>query len=222
MPQEFRHSVNLGTPINQNSVPSSHSNCILSQPNIIHKEISASVPQPRSLLSPIYSHINTITIHSSPQTSNSDESVLNITDTKLINSPIGIEKSMINQIRSPSSIYINSNQISFNNNTDSNMNHLKSNTLLPLIQYPNKPLFQSISHCQYPNKNLNYFPLSSKDIDESLTDTEKQKINKNNIIFPKPTKRKGYYGVSCLSKINQDLIKKPKIIMTISPEELYD
>jgi len=259
MPPQLRRSVRLGNQDQQNT--SSHSSHIPSQPNIVRTEPTTTLPQPKVLLSPLYSgHSNTnlvpiiarvnsnrakivaspvasnhsINTNQQTQVHNLDVPVLNITNTNLTTSPLGIEGSMINQTRSPSSIYTNS-QTSTNSDTNVNQlhpvqnpNHLMVQSrhhLSPINKRINNKLQQStsitntIQYTQSPVQYMTSSPLSSKEMVRSPIDMIKTENQEIGVIRPKPIKRKrSYYDPTVLSKIVQDFKKKK--IMTISPEEL--
>jgi len=171
MPPQFRRSVHLGSQVSPNSVRSSQSNRIPSQPNVVPTESSISVQQRRVLLSPLYSgrsNANSVVIltnqnnvvltnqtniirspvasnHSiitnqPTQSQNLDVPILNITNTNLTTSPMVVDGSMINQTRSPRSIYTNSHH---SIHLDTSANQIQNSSPLPPLQNPNHLMVQN-------------------------------------------------------------------------------
>jgi len=171
MPPQFRRSIHLGSQVTPNSVHSSQSNRIPSQPNILTTQTSISVQPQRVLLSPLYSgrsNPNPVTIltnqsnivltnpsniirspvasnHSiisnqPTQTQNLDVPLLNITNTNLTTSPMVVDGTMINQTRSPNSIYTNSHH---SIHLDTNVNQIQNTSPLPPLQNPNHLMVQN-------------------------------------------------------------------------------
>jgi len=89
------------------------------------------------------------------QAHNLEVPVLNITNTNLTTSPMGIEGSMINQTRSPNSIYTNST------NADTNMNQLHP------VQNPNHLMVQSNHHLSPIRNNSSLLNLNKHTTNKS-------------------------------------------------------
>jgi len=165
MPPQFRRSVCNPSQITPTSAPSSQTTQLPSQPNVLPAVEPNVNVQPRILLSPLYSGNSasvqtqqTQTAILSSQTNmltsplasvNSDNNnnnqnaqnlgvpVLNITNTSLTTSPVELsDNSIINQTRSPNSIYNNS---TYNNNSLPNDTRQYNNNTSPLppTQNPN-------------------------------------------------------------------------------------
>eukprot|EP00833_Pecoramyces_ruminatium_P017512 jgi/Orpsp1_1/1191544/evm.model.d7180000086852.1 len=285
MPQQFRRSVNLGSQLTPTTASSTSSNKIPSQPNVISTSNSVlSSTQPKILLSPLYSGNSNIihptaifngqtniissplnSIHSDnsfnnhPQQNNLNVPVLNITNTNLTTSPVelNMENSMINQMRSPNSIYSNSqHSIPLENH-----NQLHVASPLPPTQNPNNlmvitnmihsPSKKTISltssstdnekESSTSNKNLttqspsqistavSSFPvqITSTNLINSPVDMTKNETNDSKKTVQRVVKRKrSYYDPLQISSVTAQFIKvaqgikRTKMSMTISPEEI--
>jgi len=201
MPSQFRRSINLGNNSIQTSTKSTSSTSTPSQPNIpTVTNRNNSMVQPRILLSPSNIGSNTqpimttnrqnsmlaspMTINtniinnnqSSQNRSNLEIPILNITNSNLTTSPveIGIERTMINQIRSPSSIYSqNSSNSSHSALFIDTRNQLLSTSPIPPVQNPNNLMVHS-GNLRSPIKNTSTTSSSSSTSLLVLNNNEKQ------------------------------------------------
>jgi len=101
IPPEFRHSINLGTPMHRYSVPSFHSYCISPQSNIMREESGVRESPPRGLLSSGHSYVNSMTIHSN-QTPNQANTIISPASNQT-NTIISPASNQTNTIISPTS-----------------------------------------------------------------------------------------------------------------------
>jgi len=176
MPSQFRNSVNLGSQSPTASTPSlpnmpSVQPRILYSPsysggNNIQQNITTNNRQNEVLASPLVARSMTTVTNA-----NLTVPVLNITNSDLTTSPveIGMERTMINQVRSPSSIY---SQNSMNSTTSSELkdtrNPLFPTSPLPPVQNPNHLMVHSENNRSPIRNNSTTSTASSSSSNTSL------------------------------------------------------
>ncbi|ORX75400.1 hypothetical protein BCR32DRAFT_296918, partial [Anaeromyces robustus] len=144
------------------------------QPIIMTNRQNSILASPLAINTTTSTTTTTSTINNNPSLqsrTNLEIPILNITNSNLTTSPveIGIERTMINQVRSPSSIY---SQNSLNSSQHSNLfldtsNQLLSASPIP-VQNPNHLMVQSNNH-RSPIKNTSTISTSSSSSSTSST-----------------------------------------------------